>query len=257
MKKLQIWIEKKKKGEKITVLTAYDFAMAKLLEETGVDIILIGDSLGMVFQGGDSTRYVSMHHMEYHTSAVAKGAPNTFKVADLPIGSYNDVAAAVLNSHKLIKAGAQAVKLEGNPPKVIKAIVDAGIPVMGHLGLLPQTAESYKVRGKEQKEAEQIKADAHALVAAGVFSMVLECVPMQLATQITQEISVPTIGIGAGRHTDGQVLVINDLLGITSGYVPKFVEKYADLTKIITDSVSRYISDVKEEKFPDDKHSYH
>jgi len=244
-------------GQKISVLTAYDFATARLLEESGIDIILVGDSLGMVFQGRENTKDVELSHMLYHGQAVRRGAPDTFLVIDLPKGSYDTPEEGVRSSRALMKAGANGVKLEGCPRQTIEAILQAGIPVMGHLGLLPQTAENYKVRGKTSVEALSITEDAKWMDQAGVFSLVLECIPLDLAQTLTQAIAIPTIGIGAGKFTDGQVLVVNDLLGLTTGYLPKFVEKFADLHKVITQGVTEYRRQIQAGEYPQDKHSYH
>ena len=242
---------------KIVMLTCYDFQTAKLLENAGIDLLLVGDSLGMVVQGHQDTKNVSMEAMLYHTKAVARGAKKTFIVSDMPINSYNTPNQALHNAKKLISAGAYAVKVEGLKPEVIKTLLAENIPVMGHLGLLPQTAQKYVVQGKDEKEAEEIFNAAVALDKLGVFSLVLECVPESLARRITEQVSMPTIGIGAGKYCDGQVLVINDLLGIDESFKPKFVKKYANLSQEIQKAVRKFKEEVFLGKFPDKEHSFH
>lgn len=250
-------IRRKKGVEKIVMLTAYDYQMAKILDEVGIDMILVGDSLGMVFQGYLNTKYVTMRDMLYHTQAVARGVKKTPIIGDMPINSYRTVNQALKNAQLFIKNGADAVKIEGNKPKIIHALLNAGIPVMGHVGLLPQTAENFRVRGKEPKEAKKIVRDALELDKLGVFSIVLESIPEEVAKKITESVSIPTIGIGAGRYCDGQVLVINDLLGVDDSFKPKFVKRYANLKKIIIEAVEKFKKDVYEEKFPDEEHTYY
>ena len=249
---------KSKKGkEKITMLTAYDFQTAGILKDTELDALLIGDSLGMVFQGLPGTKGVRIDDMCYHTKAVVKGCPDRFIISDLPFGSYDTARDAVINSRKLLDSGAHAVKLEGNPGGIVNALAAEGIQVMGHLGLLPQTAESYKVQGKKQEEADRIFKEAIELEKAGVFGIVLECIPEQLAGKITLGISIPTIGIGAGKYCDGQILVINDMLGMGNHKYAKFVKQYAGLYDVIRQAVNQYISDVKSSSYPEDSHTYH
>ena len=243
--------------EKITMLTAYDYPTAQILNEAGIDIILVGDTLGMVVMGYADTRSVTMAHMLHHTRIVARGNTECLLVSDLPHQSYETPEQAVANAHLLREAGAHAVKLEGNYTEIVKAIVNAGMPVMGHVGLLPQTSERFRVRGRQIAEAEQIVADAHALENAGCFAIVLESIPDALGTKITQELSIPTIGIGAGPGCDGQVLVIHDLLGLFDRFTPTFVKRYADLRKEIHRAVTRYKLEVQQGKFPDAAHSYH
>jgi len=202
-----------KKKRKIVMLTAYDYQMAKILDETGIDMILVGDSLGMVVLGHKDTKSVTMEDMIHHTRAVARGAKNTPIIGDMPINSYNIVEGALKNAKRFLEAGAHGVKIEGNRSKIVKALLDEGIPVMGHVGMLPQTAERYRLRGKEKAEAEKIFMDAVELDRRGVFTIVLECIPESLAQRITETVKVPTIGIGAGKYCDGQVLVVNDMLG--------------------------------------------
>ena len=242
---------------KITVLTAYDYQIAKIIDAAGIDMILVGDSLGMVVLGYEDTKQVTMEDMIRHTQAVARGVRSAIVVGDLPIHSYVTVEDAFANARRLMEAGAHAVKLEGNKPDIVKALIDGGIPVQGHLGLLPQTAQSMKVKGKRRNEAERILADAKELDSLGVFSLVLECIPMDLARQVTEAVETPTIGIGAGVHCDGQVLVVNDMIGMDEGYSPRHANVYLDLNELIGKAVKNYIEDVKEERFPTDRHSFH
>jgi 3-methyl-2-oxobutanoate hydroxymethyltransferase len=250
-------IRRLKGVRKVTVLTAYDAQTAKIMEKSGIDMILVGDSLGMVVLGYKDTKQVTMEDMVRHTEAVARGAPHTHIIGDLPINSYNTVDDAISNAGRLLAAGAHSIKLEGNKPEVVRALVAEGIPVMGHLGLLPQTAEVMKVRGKKRSEAERILADARELEELGVFSVVLECIPLDLAKHVTEAINILTIGIGAGVHCDGQVLVVNDMLGMDEGYSPKHSKNYASLNDVIGEAVRGYIDEVKAGTFPKDKHSFH
>lgn len=257
------FLQAKANKEKITMLTAYDYSMAKIVNDAGIDSILVGDSLGMVVQGYESTLEVTMDDMVYHCRAVARGAENALIVGDMPFLSYHISAEeAVRNAGRLIQEGkAHAVKLEGGVDQVdtVTAIVKAQIPVMGHIGLTPQSVNlfgGFKVQGKDTAQAQKVIDDALALEAAGVFAIVLEGIPEKLATLITQKISVPTIGIGAGRYCDGQVLVIHDLLGMYSGQSPKFSKRYAALNETIKDSVTTYITEVKSVKFPEEKHTF-
>lgn len=250
-------IRRRKGKEKIVMLTAYDYQTAKILDAVGVDVILVGDSLGMVFQGCKDTKSVTMEAMIYHTRAVARGARNTPVIGDMPIHSYDTVEDALENAKLFIEAGADGVKIEGNKPEIIKALIAEGIPVMGHVGLLPQTAEAYKVRGKTAEEAEKIFRDALEVDGCGVFSIVLECIPESLAKRITENVKAPTIGIGAGKYCDGQVLVINDMLGFDDSFAPKYLKKYADLNKIIKNAVKRFMEEVRSGVYPDEEHTYH
>lgn len=250
-------IRQKKGKEKIIVLTAYDYQMAKILDEVGIDMILVGDSLGMVVQGYPDTKNVTMRDMLYHTRAVARGAKKTPIIGDMPINSYRTVKQALKNAKLFIESGAHGVKIEGNKPKIVRALIEAGVPVMGHLGLLPQTAESYRVRGKDPKEARKILKDAQQLDKLGVFSIVLECIPESLAKEITESITAPTIGIGAGKYCDGQVLVINDMLGFDESFKPKYLKRYANLNRIIKEAVQKFKEEVYTGKYPDYEHTYH
>lgn len=254
----------KQRGEKITVLTAYDYSFARILDEAGVDILLVGDSLGSVIQGQQSTLPVTLEEMIYHTKAVVRGRKRALVVADMPFLSYQvSLEEAKRNAGRFLQeAGAEAVKIEGGVPfqKTIEAIVQIGIPVMGHVGLTPQSVHrlgGYKVQGKEEKEREAIMQDALAVEEGGAFSVVLEGIPMDLAEEISRRLSIPTIGIGAGIHCDGQVLVVHDMLGLFDMYTPKFVKRYADLKGVMADAVKHFIAEVREEKFPDEEHSFH
>jgi len=250
-------LEGLKGNRKVVMLTAYDCQTARLLEQAGVDLILVGDSLGMVVLGYESTKQVTMQEMLHHTRAVAKGAKNTPIIGDMPIGSYATPELALENARKFIEAGAMGVKVEGCVKEVIHELISNKIPVMGHLGLLPQTAEKYKLVGKLDNEAEKIFEDAQAIDKFGVFSMVLECVPEQLAKKITENVKSITIGIGAGKYCDGQVLVINDLLGMDERFKPKYVKKYADMSEIIKKAAMEFKKEVESGEFPDDAHSFH
>jgi 3-methyl-2-oxobutanoate hydroxymethyltransferase len=254
---IQDEIKGKKGKEKIVMLTAYDFQVAKILDESDIDMILVGDSLGMVVQGQTSTRNVTMAEMIYHTKAVARGAKNTPIIGDMPIDSYRTAKESLANARKLLEAGVQGVKIEGYIPQAIEALSNEGIPVMGHVGMLPQTAEAYRLKGKKPEEAEQILQDAMRLDRLNVFSMVVECVPENLAKQITESVKSPTIGIGAGRYCDGQVLVINDMLGLDESFKPKYVKTYADLSNTIENAVREFKREVKTGIYPDEEHTYH
>ncbi|NYZ79494.1 3-methyl-2-oxobutanoate hydroxymethyltransferase [Candidatus Micrarchaeota archaeon] len=249
-------LEGLKGNRKVVMLTAYDYQVARLVEQAGVDLILVGDSLGMVVLGYESTKQVTMQEMLHHTRAVARGARNTPIIGDMPIGSYATPQLAVENARKFIEVGAKGVKVEGCVTDVIERLVSDGIPVMGHLGLLPQTAESYKLVGKGD-DAEKIFRDAQTVDKLGVFSLVLECMPEQLAKKITENVKSITIGIGAGKYCDGQVLVINDLLGMDESFKPKYVKRYAKLSEVIKKAVVDFREEVKDGRFPDDAHSFH
>ena len=253
----------KKNGEHLTMLTAYDYSTAKLMDETGINGILVGDSLGNVILGYEDTISVTMEDMIHHGAAVARGTKNALVVIDMPFMSYQtSVYDALVNAGRLMKEGrAGAVKLEGgkNICPQIEAITKAGIPVMGHLGLTPQAINAFggfKVQGKTKEAAEQLLEDALAVEKAGAFALVLECVPRKLADIITEKLTIPTIGIGAGNGCDGQILVYQDLLGMFSDFTPKFVKKYANVGEIMKDAFSAYIEDVKQGAFPEKKHEY-
>ena len=262
MKDITQFFKAKELGQKITMVSTYDYWSAKLCEESGIDAILVGDSLGMVIQGNDSTLPVSLDEMIYHAKAVRKGAPNTFIVVDMPFMSYHtSVEEAVKNAGRVIKeSGANAVKLEGAGIvlEITKKLVSIGIPVMGHLGLTPQFINlfgGYKVQGKTIDSRKRILEDAQALEESGAFSIVLEAVPSDLAKTITESLKIPTIGIGAGKDTDGQVLVFHDLIGIFEK-TPKFVKRYLEAGKLIKQALSYYNQEVKDGKFPTDEYSY-
>ncbi|MDP3765833.1 MAG: 3-methyl-2-oxobutanoate hydroxymethyltransferase [Nanoarchaeota archaeon] len=248
---------KSMKGKgKIAVLTAYDYSTAKYMDKEGIDIILVGDSLGMVVLGYENTLSVTMEDMLRHTGAVARGAKNALIVGDMPANSYDNKETAALNAEAFIKSGADTVKIE-NKPEIARFLVDNRIEVMGHIGLTPQTCADFKVQGKDQETADKLIKLAKELEEAGCYALVLECIPMQLAKKITESVSMPTIGIGAGPYCDGQVLVVNDMLGIYDKLSPKFLKKYAELGKEMKIAFKSYIKDVKEGKFPEDKHSFH
>ncbi len=253
----------KQNGEKLTMLTAYDYSTAKLIDEAGVDSILVGDSLGMVMLGYEDTVSVTMEDMLHHTKAVTRGAKNALVVADMPFMSYQtSVYDAVVNAGRLLKEGrAQAVKLEGGQEfcEHISAIVKASIPVVAHIGMTPQSINAYggfKVQGKSVEAANKIIEDAKAVEAAGAFAVVLECVPAKLAEIISKTVSIPTIGIGAGAGCDGQVLVYQDMLGMYSDFTPKFVKKYCTVGETMTAAFKGYIEDVKNGSFPEEKHTF-
>ena len=254
---------RKNSEKKITALTAYDFSFAKLLDNTEIDILLVGDSLGMVSQGHENTLSVTLEDVLYHTRSVKRGAHRALVVADMPFMSYQvSLEQAVTNAGRLIQEGhAAAVKLEGGERMAdrVHAIAQAGIPVMGHVGLTPQSVHQfggYKIQGKTFLDSKQIKQDAKDLQKAGAFSLVLEGMPEELASEITQDLEIPTIGIGAGAKCDGQILVIHDLLGLNPDFSPKFVKHYAQLADVIQNAVSEFIGEVHSEAFPAPKHSY-
>ncbi|ACA56563.1 3-methyl-2-oxobutanoate hydroxymethyltransferase [Clostridium botulinum] len=255
--------ELKNKGEKITMLTAYDYSMAKLIDSSGINGILVGDSLGMVCLGYENTLSVTMEDMLHHTKAVVRGTSNALVVGDMPFMSYQtSIYDAVYNAGRFIKeAGAHAVKLEGGATvaEEIKAIVKAQIPVMGHIGLTPQSVNmfgGFKVQGKNEKVAKKLIEDAKILEEAGAFAIVLECIPEKLSKIISESISIPTIGIGAGKYCDGQILVYQDMLSMFSDFKPKFVKSFGSIGESIKDGVSQYIKEVKEAKFPEEKHAF-
>lgn len=260
---VQSFLDAKRSNRKISMLTSYDYSMTKILDEGGIDAILVGDSLGMTMQGRDSTLPVTLDEMLYHCRCVVRGAKNAMVVGDMPFLTYQiDRTEAVRNAGRFIQeGGVGAVKLEGgrNMAETARAIVGAQIPVMGHIGLTPQSVNifgGFKVQGKEESRARELIDDAMALEDAGVFSIVLEAVPEALAKIITEKVSVPTIGIGAGRFCDGQILVIHDTIGMYSDFTPKFVKRYANVKQIITEAVGAYIDDVGAQRFPEKKHTF-
>jgi 3-methyl-2-oxobutanoate hydroxymethyltransferase len=251
-------------SQKIVCLTAYDYPTARLLDEAGVDVILVGDSLGMVVLGYDSTLPVTLEEMLLLTRAVRRGTRRALLVADMPFGSYHtDTAESLRNAVRFVKeAGAEAVKIEGGERRLelISRLTEAEIPVMGHVGLTPQSVNAlggYRVQGKTTDAAEQLLRDARAVEAAGAFAVVLEAVPRELAAQITDELRIPTIGIGAGPDCDGQILVVHDLVGLTFGQTPKFARQYANAGELISNAVREYCEDVRGGAFPSDAESYH
>lgn len=257
------FIESKIKDKKISMLTAYDYSTAKLLDEAGVDTLLVGDSLGMVMLGYENTLQVTMEDMIHHTKAVSRGAKNAMIIGDMPFLSYHvSVEEAIKNAGRFVQeAGAHAVKLEGGKNVIdkIEGIIKAQIPVLGHLGLTPQSVNmfgGFKVQGKDLEAANLIIEEALLLQEAGVFGIVLECVPEKLAKIITEKLDIPTIGIGAGKHCDGQVLVIQDMLGMYSDFVPKFVKQYANLGDLMIEAVKNYDNEVKTGEFPEEKHTF-
>lgn len=263
MKKLTIsgLLKMKQEQTKIAALTAYDASFAKLFDEQGIDIILIGDSLGMVLQGDDDTLSVSTSEVAYHTKCVRAGTQRAFVVADMPFMSYSSADNAYKNAGRLMRAGASMVKLEGGEwlLDTIKGLVERSVPVCGHLGLTPQSVHvlgGFKVQGREESQAQSLLKAAIALEKAGIQLLVLECVPSQLAKQISESLSIPVIGIGAGVNTDGQILVMHDMLGISANYMPKFSKNYLQATGNVQQSVSAYIDDVKKGVFPGPEHSF-
>ena len=250
--------------QKITCLTAYDYPSARLLDEAGVDVILVGDSLGMVVLGQESTLAVTLEEMLHHTRAVRRGTRRALVVADMPYGSYHaDLGQSLNNAVRFVKeAGAEAVKVEGGERRLelISRLTEAEIPVMGHVGLTPQSVNAlggYRVQGKTADAAEQLIRDARAVEAAGAFAVVLEAVPRELAAHITRELRIPTIGIGAGPECDGQILVLHDVIGLTFTALPKFARRYANVGEMISKTVREYCDDVRAGMFPSDAESYH
>lgn len=257
------FIEMKQKGEKISMLTSYDYTMAGIVDKAGIDGILIGDSASNVMVGNSTTLPMTVDQMIYHARAVVNGVKRALVVCDMPFGSYQTgVHDGVCNAIRIMKeSGCDALKMEGGIEilDTVKAILDAGIPVMGHLGLTPQSINkfgTYAVRAKEEAEANKLLSDAKALAEAGCFAITLEKVPAALAQLVSESINVPTIGIGAGNHCDGQILVVADMLGMTQGFSPRFLRRYADLNGMITEAVGHYVTDVKTGDFPNDSESY-
>ncbi len=255
--------EMKGRSEKISMLTAYDFSMAKLVDAAGVDVILVGDSASNVMAGHETTLPITLDQMIYHATSVVKAVQRALVVVDIPFGSYQGNSSEALRSAIRImkESGGHAVKMEGGAEikESVVRILSAGIPVMGHLGLTPQSIYkfgTYSVRAKEEDEADKLIADAKLLEDCGCFSIVLEKIPAKLAKRIAKEVSIPIIGIGAGSEVDGQVLVLHDLLGITTEFKPRFLRHYAKLDTVITDAISQYVSDVKKRDFPSEEESY-
>ena len=253
----------KQRGEKISMLTAYDYSMAHILDQAGVDVLLVGDSASNVFAGHETTLPITLDHMIYHAQAVIKAVERCLVVVDLPFGSYQgNSREALASAIRIMKeSGAHSVKMEGGAEikESVLRVLSAGVPVMGHLGLTPQSIYkfgTYAVRAKEEEEAEKLIADAKLLEECGCYAIVLEKIPAELAKRVSEEINIPTIGIGAGPHTDGQVLVMHDMLGITKEFKPRFLRQYADVGSIITEAVGNYVKDVKSKDFPNEKESY-
>ena len=253
--------EMRQAGEKIAVLTAYDASFTALMDQAGIDVILIGDSLGNVVQGESSTIPVTLEHMVYHTSCVAKGQESAFLIADMPFGSYSTPEQAMLNAAELMRAGAHMVKLEGGAwlAQTVKFLVERSVPVSAHLGLLPQSVHTiggFKVQGKSTESAQMLINDAKALQEAGAQLLVLEAIPSELGKKVTDAIQIPTIGIGAGSGTDGQILVWQDFAGLHSGKTAKFVKQYAQLASILEKATSEFVSDVQAGTFPSKEHEF-
>ena len=255
--------EMKQRGEKIAMLTSYDYSTAKIVDAAGVDVILVGDSAANVMAGYESTLPITLDMMIYHARSVVRGVNRALVVVDLPFGTYQGNSKVALDSAIRImkETEADAVKLEGGEEilESIQRILSAGIPVMGHLGLTPQSIHkfgTYSVRAKEEAEAQKLIRDAHLLEEAGCFALVLEKIPAALATRVSQELKMPTIGIGAGNGVDGQVLVVHDMLGITNDFSPRFLRRYADLNSVMSNAISNYVSDVKSREFPNEKEQY-
>lgn len=256
-------MEMKQRGEKISMLTSYDYTTAQIVDGAGVDVILVGDSASNVMAGNVTTLPITVDQMIYHGKSVMRGVKRALVVVDMPFGSYQaDPYDGVRNAIRMMKeTHADALKLEGGEEVIdaIRRIIGAGVPVMGHLGLMPQSINkygTYTVRAREQKEAEKLIRDAKLLEEAGCFAIVLEKIPATLARQVAEELTIPIIGIGAGGAVDGQVLVIQDMLGMSLGFSPKFLRRYADLNRVMTDAIGQYVTDVKSQDFPNEKEQY-
>jgi 3-methyl-2-oxobutanoate hydroxymethyltransferase len=254
-------LKMKQANEKIAALTAYDASFAKLFDQQDLEVILIGDSLGMVLQGMDDTLSVSVDEIAYHTKCVRAGADKAFVIADMPFMSYSEPAVAYKNAARLMQSGASMVKVEGGEwlLETISGLIERSVPVCGHLGLTPQSVHvlgGFKIQGREKSQADQLLSAALALEAAGIQLLVLECVPSSLAKLVSEKLSIPVIGIGAGPNTDGQILVMHDMLGISANYMPKFSKNYLLETGNIAESVKQYISEVKTQSFPGPEHTF-
>ena len=255
--------EMKEQGKKIAMLTSYDYTTAKIVDAAGVDAILVGDSASNVMAGNQTTLPITLNQMIYHAQAVVRAVKRALVVCDMPFGTYQvNATEGVANAVRIMKeTGCDALKLEGGVEIVetVKRILEAGIPVMGHLGLMPQSINkygTYMVRAKEEAEAEKLVSDAKALADAGCFALTLEKIPAELAQRVTSEVNIPVIGIGAGGGVDGQVLVVADMLGMTQGFSPKFLRRYADLNRIMSDAIGQYVTDVKSGDFPNEQEQY-
>ena len=250
-------LRNRKNGSKIVMVTAYDFQTARIIDQTGIDLILVGDSLGMVFQGANNTKAVSMEQMLYHAEIVSRAAQKTPVIADMPAHSYENEQEALTNAKMFLDVGVDGVKIEGYKPAVMKILVSKKIPVIGHIGLLPQTADRYSVRGRDTNEANRIFNDAVALDELGVIAIILESITEELSKRITETVKTPTIGIGAGKYCDGQVLVTSDLLGLTQTPTPKYVKKYVKLDESIQNAISQFKLNVTQGAYPDREHTYY
>ena len=253
----------KKTGEKISMLTAYDYSMAKIIDDAGIDVILVGDSASNVMAGNETTLPITLDHMIYHATSVVKAVKRALIVVDIPFGSYQGSSQEALRSAIRImkESGAHSVKMEGGIEilESVKRVLSAGVPVMGHLGLTPQSIYkfgTYTVRAKEKEEADKLIEDAIALEKTGCFALVLEKVPAELTRKVSEKLTIPIIGIGAGPYADGQVLVMHDMLGINKEFNPRFLRRYADLHDVITSAVEKYVADIKSQNFPNEKESY-
>ncbi len=251
----------KESGEKISMITAYDYSQAVLVEKAGIEVILVGDSLSMTMLGNEGTVSLTTDEMIHHIRPVVKGAPSPMIIGDMVFGSYNEsISQAISNANRLMKeGGCDAIKLEGGRPEVVRAIVDAGIPVQGHIGLTPQTASllgGFKVQGKSLESAKKLLDEAKSLEDAGAFSIVLECVPEELGRAVSEAVSIPIIGIGAGRYCDGQVLVFHDMLGLFDKFVPRFVKQYKQIGEEIVQALQDFNEEVKQEQFPSEEHVF-
>ena len=254
-------LKMKQENTKITALTAYDASFAKLFDEQGIDVLLIGDSLGMVLKGDDDTLSVTLEEIAYHTCSVKKGVERAFVVADMPFMSYSTPEQTYLSAAHLMRAGASMVKVEGGSwlLDTIKGLNERSVPVCGHLGLTPQSVHvfgGFKVQGRDDRQAENILEQAKELELAGIQLLVLECIPTDLAAKISQTLSIPVIGIGAGAQTDGQILVMHDMFGVSANYMPKFSKNYLQQTNNMREAVSQYIQEVRDGSFPSDEHSF-
>lgn len=256
-------IEMKERGEKISMLTSYDYTTAQIVDESGIDVILVGDSASNVMAGNVTTLPITLDQMIYHAKSVVRGVKRALVVVDMPFGSYQgNPLEGVASAIRIMKEShADALKLEGGEEVIdtIRRIISAGIPIMGHLGLMPQSINkygTYTVRAKNESEAEKLIRDAHLLEEAGCFGIVLEKIPADLAGRVARELTIPIIGIGAGGQADGQVLVVTDMLGMTKGFSPRFLRRYADLNQVMTKAISQYVEDVKSGDFPNEKEQY-
>jgi 3-methyl-2-oxobutanoate hydroxymethyltransferase len=249
-------LQKKKGAGRIAAVTAYDYPTAKLASEVGIDLLLVGDSVGVVVLGYETPLSVTMEEMLHHVRAVRRGNRDPLLIADMPAHSYDTEEEALKNAHRFLEAGAEGVKIEGARAEIVRILREGEIPVVGHLGLTPQTIQEYRVQGRDRESAKRLLREAKALEKAGIIALVLECVPEGLGKAITEALAVPTIGIGAGRHTDGQILVLHDLLGLFDRYLPKFVKRYADLGTEVRSALRRYKKEVEAGEFPGEENVF-